>query len=310
MKTARTIALAFLGAAVVTAGLAIVSGWGSWTALRDQAREFAWGLHWGWLGAALAAAVAALLVTARLWVWILRRAGGKLTTGEGVAAWMGSNLGRYLPGKVWQLTGIAAYLRVRGDSGAAGLGASLALQAVVLASGAAVGLATLGMTALGDAEPWVLALGGLVVLVALHPATLRLLMRTGARVLGEPPPGGSLRAGDLAFVGVGTLVMWGLYGIGFWALYRGLTPTTGPGFVPSTGMFAAAYVLGYLVLIAPGGLVVRESAVAALLGSVVGVPLGAAAGIAVAARLWTTAAELAAFAIAAAAGLRSSQDRR
>lgn len=310
MKTVRVIAVLFVGAAVLTAGLAIVSGWGSWTALRDQAREFAWDLHWGWLGAAFAAAVAALLVTARLWVWVLRRAGGKLATGEGVAAWMGSNLGRYLPGKIWQLTGIAAYLRVRGESGAAGLGASLALQAVVLASGVAVGLATLGMTALGGAEPWVLALGGLVVVVALHPATLRLLMRTGARLLGEPPPGGSLGPRDLALAGLGTLVVWGLYGIGFWALYRGLTPTAGPGLVASTGMFAAAYVVGYLVLIAPGGLVVREGAVAALLGSVVGVPLGAAAGIAVAARVWTTVAELAAFAIAVPAGLRSRPDRR
>jgi len=300
----------FLGAALITVGLAIASGWESWTTLREQARAFEWRLDPVWLGLAVCAPVAALLLTARLWVSMLRRAGGALGTGEAVAAWLGSNLGRYLPGKIWQLTGIAGYVRARGDSGAAALGSSLALQAVILASGTAVGLATIGVTALGETEPWVLGLAALVIVAILHPAVLALVMRAGARILGEPPPDRSLRSADLARAGLVSLVVWALYGIGFWALCRGLTPVDGPGLLASTGVFAAAYVVGYLVLIAPGGLVVREGAVAALLGSVVGLPLGAAAGIAVAARLWTTAAELAAFAIAAPAGLRSSPNRR
>lgn len=310
MKPLRVAAAVFLGAALVTAGLAIASGWESWTVLREQARAFEWRLHAAWLGLALGAAVAALLLTARLWASMLGRAGGRLGTREAVAAWLGSNLGRYLPGKIWQLTGLAAYLRARGDSGAAALGSSLALQAVVLSSGTAVGLATIGVAALGETEPWVLGLAALVILAALHPAALALVMRAGARILGEPAPDRSLRAGDLARAGLLSLVMWVLYGIGFWALYRGLTPADAPGLLISTGMFASAYVVGYLVLIAPGGLVVREGAMAALLGSVVGLPLGAAAGIAVAARLWTTAAELAAFAIATPAGLRSRAARR
>lgn len=309
MRPLRVAAVVFLAAALVTAGLAIASGWESWVTLREQARAFEWRVRPAWLALAVAAAVAALLVTARLWVAMLRRMGGRLGTREAVAAWMGSNLGRYLPGKIWQLTGIAAYLRARGDSGAAALGSSLALQAVVLASGTALGLATLGARALGGTEPWVLALAALAVAAALHPAVLRLLMRLGARFLGEAPPDGSLRATDLARAALVALGLWGLYGIGFWALYRGLTPAAGPGVVTATGVFAASYVVGYLVLIAPGGLVVREGALAALLGSVAGLPLGAAAGIAVAARLWTTAAEVAAFGIAAPLGLRSDPGR-
>lgn len=310
MKTLRVAAVVFLGAALITAGLAMASGWESWTTLREQARSFEWRLHWGWLGLACVAGVTALLVTGRMWVSMLRSAGGRLGTREAIAAWLGSNLGRYLPGKIWQLTGIAAYLRARGDSGAAALGASIALQAVVLASGAAVGFAALGATALGGAEPWTLALAAAVIVAALHPAVLGLLMRIGSRLLGEPPPDGTLGAGDLLVAGLVALVTWGLYGVGFWALYRGLTPMPGPGLATSTGVFAAAYIVGYLVLIAPGGLVVREGAVAALLGSVVGLPLGAAAGIAIAARLWTTVAELAAFGIAVPLGMRSDADGR
>jgi uncharacterized membrane protein YbhN (UPF0104 family) len=64
-----------------------------------------------------------------------------------------------------------------------------------------------------------------------------------------------------------------------------------------------AYVAGYVVLIAPGGLVVREGAMAALLVTLAGIPLGAAAAIAAAARVWTTVAELIAFAVVAG-GLR------
>ncbi len=309
MKRLRVAALVFLTAALLTAGLAVASGWESWAALRDEARAFEWRLDAGWLTAALVAGGLALGITGRLWAWLLHRTGGRMATGEAVAAWLGSNLGRYLPGKVWQLTGIAAYLRARGDSGAAGLGTSIALQAVVLASGAGVGLATLGADALGGARPWVLAVAVLVIIGALHPAVLGALTRLGSRLLKEPDPPRSLGPPDLGRAGLVSLLVWGLYGLGFWALVRGVTPAVAMGPLVSTGVFAAGYVVGYLVLVAPGGLVVREGAVAALLVSVAGLPLGAAAGIAVAARLWTTLAEFAAFVAAAPFGLRADRRR-
>jgi hypothetical protein len=263
-----------------------------------------------WLGAALVAGVAAMLMAASVWARVFRQAGGAVATSEAVAAWLGSNLGRYLPGKVWQLTWIAAYMRARGSSGAAGFAASLALQAVALATGAGVSAALIGRTAFDDLGLWGLAAAAVVVAGALHPAVLRGVIRVGARLLGEPRPEGELTGRDLAVAAVGALLVWALYGVGFWLLTRGVgsSPPVGP--LDATAIFAGGYVLGYVVLIAPGGLVVREGAIAALLGTVGGVPLGVAAGVAVLARVWTTLAELVAFGLAAVIGLRAAPKRR
>jgi uncharacterized membrane protein YbhN (UPF0104 family) len=58
------------------------------------------------------------------------------------------------------------------------------------------------------------------------------------------------------------------------------------------GVYSAAYVAGYLVLFAPGGLVIREGAMAALLAATAGVPLSVGGAVAILARFWATATEL------------------
>lgn len=303
---------AFLVLALVAVGLALAGGWADGSGLGEAASGYGWRPSAGPLLLALAAGIMALLVTAGLWAALFRSAGGRTAAGECAAAWLGSNLGRYLPGKIWQLTSLAAYLRARGDSGALAFVISLALQSVVLASGVAVGLGILGGRAFGEAGPWPVALLGVVLLGALHPAVLRRLVRLGRRVLREEDEGeGSpIRLGSGALVRSAAIALgvWGLYGVGFWALIEGVTVRSPVALPAAVGIFAAGYVLGYLVLFAPGGIVVREGAIAGLLGAVAGVPLAAAATIALAARLWTTAAELLAFLLVAALGLRG--DRR
>ena len=77
-------------------------------------------------------------------------------------------------------------------------------------------------------------------------------------------------------------------------------------FPMATAVFAMGYVMGYMAIIAPGGLVVREGAIIGLLGIVAGMPLGSATIIALVARVWTTVAEVLALGLAIAFGLRKS----
>ncbi len=303
MRGTRWLVGAFVVAAIGTAVLAVAGGWESWHALRDEAEGFAWHLRPWWLVGAPGFAVAALLTTGRLWAYLFRKAGGRASTREAIAAWLGSNLGRYVPGKIWQLTGIAAYLRARGDSGAAGFATSLALQAVILVTGTGVGVALAGGAASDALDPRAALALGIVLLVALHPAVLDRVIGLGARLLREPAPEGRLRPGTLLRACGLAIVVWMLYGVGLWCLVRGLAPAASLRPHDAAGIFAMAYVAGYVVLIAPGGLVVREGAMAALLVTLAGIPLGAAAAIAAAARVWTTVAELIAFAVVAG-GLR------
>jgi len=296
----------FVLATLVALAAVYRSTWAEWAALDVSSDAFSWNARPGWLAVAVATGGGALLLTGALWVALFRAAGGRIGTREGVAAWLGSNLGRYLPGKVWQLTSIAAYVRARGEPGSAAVVVSLALQAVTLTTGTVVALALVGEAAFYRANPWTLAAGGVVVLLVLSPGFLRLLIRFGRRLLGETDerqirelsPGALMRSG---LIGV---IIWGLYGIGFWSVLEGLLDPNPVSLAAATGVFAAGYVAGYIVLLAPGGVVVREGTIAALLGVVSGIPLGPAAALALAARAWTTAAELLAFAIALALGLR------
>jgi hypothetical protein len=101
---------------------------------------------------------------------------------------------------------------------------------------------------------------------------------------------------------VGLVGAWLVNGVGLWCVWRGAGGSVEPGVLTMSGVFAAAYVAGYLVLIAPGGLVVREGTMAGLLAVTAGVPVSVGAAVAVLARLWAVATELLAAGLAGAIG--------
>ena len=310
-QRARRIAVAvFLLAAFAALLWGLLRAAPNWERWIHEVPPGGWRLDAARLSGAVGAAVAALLGTAWLWARLFRIAGGRLPVPEAMATWLGSNLGRYVPGKIWQLVGIAGYLAARGDSAAAGFTVSLALPVIMLATGAALGVGFIGAAAFGGFGPSSIAIGLLVAVGAVHPATLRWLVRLGRRWLRESGPSAVVEISGRSLVGAAAVcvAMWGLYGFGFWLLIGGLMPSSPFGIPAATGIFAAGYVLGYVVLLAPGGIVVREGTIAGLLGTTAGLAAGPAAAVAVAARLWTIVAEILAFSIAAILRMRHTPE--
>ena len=83
-----------------------------------------------------------------------------------------------------------------------------------------------------------------------------------------------------------------------------------PGPVVLAGVFAAGYVVGYLALIAPGGIVIREGAIAGLLAALTPMSLGVAAALAAMTRIWIVLSELLAISLVAVPGRgRGAGDR-
>lgn len=292
-RSLRAAALALLAVAALFAGAALVR---HWEGLRAEVAGFRWEADPAWLLLALGCTAAGLVLSGVAWTGLHRATGGEIGVGEGTVAWLGSNLGRYVPGKVWQLAGLAAWVRSRGDSGATALSSSLALQAVTLLTGGAFGLALAGGRALGVAGdvPTAVALGAALAFLA-HPRVIRGIAARVGRMIGEEPPPRAPPGRSLVRAAATLCIVWGLHGLGFWALLRGLVGLSAPGPAAAAGTFAAGYVAGYLVLLAPGGLVVREGALAGLLVGLGGLPWGAAVAVAAAARVWSVAGELLAF---------------
>jgi len=289
----------------------------------------------GMLGVASAAFLAALLLSAAFWGRMVRELGGpRISFFRAATVYFASNLGRYIPGKIWQLAGLAYLARREGVSSATATAAAVLVQAVSLAGATVVGTWALASVpgVAGGGGPW--AAGGILLLVAvttLPPVFDRLLgvWFSLARRLGSaeeedasgpdasPDDGGAKDSGsgtrrapdqpngpegaeDLVrgarvrspFFGLRWVALFGVnwivYAGSFWLMARSFG-IDAP-FLALAPSFAAAYVLGYVMVFAPAGIGVREGFLVALLQPSVG---GAAAtALAVVARFWMTLLEL------------------
>ena len=248
--------------------------------------------RWGWITASCGVLAVGYAFSGWIWGRMVEDLGGPaLPARDAIRTYMVANLGRYVPGKLWQIAGLALLARARGVPAPIATAAAVVGQAVALA-----GAMLVGLLALSGADPdlsrWapaaVAATIG-VLTVVMVPKIFRSLLRLWLRwTPGETPeevPIGALKG--FRWLALYTL-NWGGYALAFWMLVRGLSL---PGGLLEVGpAFAAAYVLGYVVLVAPAGLGVREASMVAFLAPIMG-PSGAALA-AVAARVWTTAVEV------------------
>lgn len=291
----RTAATVFVLAGLVF--LALLLG-DQWERLQDARRSIAgydWSLRPGWIAASVLLATANLLEMSSVWVKLFRESGGRLSYTEGWRIWSATNVGRYIPGKLWHLGGLTVYLRKRGESGAAGLVSSVGFQVLILVTGAATAATVLvgRPSSLLGASPWTAGLVLLLLAAALHPSVLRKATGLASRLMKEDDVEIE-RIGNrgLAASAAAILLSWGIYGLSFWCMLRGSVGAAVMDPLELTAVFAASYVVGYLALMSPGGLLVREGAMIGLLASMGGLSIGIATVVAVAYRIVTTVSEL------------------
>jgi hypothetical protein len=284
---------ALLAVVAVLVARALARHWREFRLL-DVALEL--DLGWVVFAGSVVLATYGLLIAA--WRMLVLGWGERLGFATAARIWAVSNLGRYLPGRIWGLAGLAALAQRAGVAAWAAVGSAVAMQAVALGSGAAV---IVGTTP-GAATPAALAAAGAIALVTVAalavPRSVGLVSRLTRQPDLRPLP---IRA--VATAGLITALGWFSYGVAFWALARGLI---GPNELPvatASGVFAAGYLAGLLALVVPSGLGVREAVFIALLTPSLGA--GGAVTLSVASRLLLTATEAAAALLAAAFGHRT-----
>ena len=263
----------------------------NWDQLRSQPLE--WQLRPGWLVLSLVLIwlMYALLILA--WRSMLSGWGQRLDGWSAARIWILSSLGKYIPGKVWAVAGMALLSQQAGVAPWAATGSAVVMQVLAIGTGAAVaGLAgahILESAQQGAGAVLALLVAGAIISVGLllWPPFLRRLLRLAApQAAGERQP-----TGRGIVVGIATnIVAWLGYGLALWLLGRGLLPTSGLGLRLAIAVFTASYLAGFLALFAPGGIGVREGLFILMLQEPLGV--GAATSLALASRLLLTAAEL------------------
>jgi uncharacterized membrane protein YbhN (UPF0104 family) len=202
---------------------------------------------WRWLLGAVALGACAIIGSAFIWLEILR----------GLGAWprarlsgifLQAQLGKYVPGSIWQYAGRSALagaqgvpLRVVGKSLPIELGATIF-------AGAAFSILLLGWWGLVG----VAAILGAAALAASFFHKDRIMVRTAARA-------------TLLYAAT-----WPFIGLSFWMTARAFVHVPVGDLPVYTGAFAAAWIVGLLAIYAPGGLGVREAMLVAILRSRIG----------------------------------------
>jgi len=202
-----------------------------------------------------------------------------------------AQLGKYLPGGIWALVaqvGMARDLKVPARQAATATFLSIALS---LISAMLVAVTTLAFAIPGLLqEYWWVFLAVPVLVILLMPPVVAWWSGLAFRVLRRPGEAVHLSWGVLLRLTLLHVVSWLLLGLHFGALVSGLDPEVPSAWLLSIGVFALAWVAGFLVIIAPAGAGIREAAL--VFGFSAVLPGGAVLTVAVLSRVIFVLADL------------------
>lgn len=286
-------------AAALAVALLVVGVVQQWDAIvRDVAA-----LSVGTVATGLVATFVALVANMASWRAMTAATGTRLPVSAAASVFFVGQLGKYLPGGVWSIAAQAELGRAHGLPRATSAVAALASMLVSMVTAALVGIVGLLVGAPdGLATFWWLALVAAVGLVTVAPPVLARLIVLAMRLLRRPPQVVALTwSGTLASVGW-SAAMWLAYGVQATTVLRAFG-AHGPSVPPlATGAYAVAWLVGFLVVVAPAGLGAREGVLVLLLGPVAGVP--GALALAVVSRAMMTLGDVVLAAVGAALAVR------
>jgi uncharacterized membrane protein YbhN (UPF0104 family) len=246
----------------------------------------------------LATVLLALSYVLVAWLWGLalhRAAGTRLAAGARI--WFLSNLARYVPGNVWSYVGAVELARREGVARRTTLSVMAITQVLSVGVALLTGLPVLLAERARLGRPALLGVAVVLVAAALAAIFRRQLLGLARRRLPDFDPADvTPSAGTVALLTVGYAAYWLVTGLAFAALVASLYPLAVTDIPVVVAAYAAAYAVGFLALLTPAGLGVREGVLVVALAPVL--PAGPALVVALISRLWMMLVELAGAAVA------------
>jgi hypothetical protein len=269
----------------------------------DGLRAHRWQIRGSWLALSAVLIVSGWLIEIKLWQRTLRLLGGWLRFSDAMRIWFTSLIVRYVPGSVWHPLSITERCQeheIRPPATLASLVLVQVLHLLAVVTIAAIYVASWGRTSAAAAAygrgsgVWAVLLAGIVILVLVAPARVLTLLNRVLRKFGRAPVPLELSTATLVKLFGLCLSEWLVLAAGYTALVVGLViPGTTPLWSIAPHLLAAypvAWAIGFLSLITPGGLVVREGVLYLLLGPSLG--RADALLVALAMRAWEVALEI------------------
>lgn len=262
----RVLRLVKLGLVALAVVLGVRAVGGRWADVSGHLGD----LTVGWTAVAVVTSLVGQAVIALVWREVLADLGSPLPTLTGCRVFLLAQLGKYIPGSVFAVAGqmelAKRYEIPRQRSAAAGV-VTLVLN---IAVGGIVAICALPLLPDRLASRFLPALLLLPLAGLLHPKVFTSILNRALRAIKRPPLEQPLTGRGIARASVWCVASWVLLGLHIWALCRDVGASAPVLALGITG-FAAAWLVGFVVVFAPAGFGPREGVlVAVLAGSLVG----------------------------------------
>ena len=255
---------------------------------------------WGLLITSILCALFGLFLFSSTWALVVRGFGDKLALSAAFKISYLSNLGRYVPGKIWQLFGIIYVAKQYGLSAEKATASFLISQLfmtvsafLILAVSAqfepAIIIDQISFMGKGSAYLFTIGMVLLSLVIIMWPNHILTVGNAVLRRFSRPELKFSIDKKVAPVIFLGYCIAWVFYGAAFWMFIKSIVIETDFGLVPAVGIFTGSYQIGYLALFAPGGIGPREAVMGQML-----LPFlpGVAPMIAILSRIWTTVIEI------------------
>jgi uncharacterized membrane protein YbhN (UPF0104 family) len=233
----------------------------------------------------------------QIWAWYLitLKLGIAVSIYETLESWFYSQLGKYLPGKVWLLLSRYYFYESKGKSKKA-ISVALYLETVTVIM--AAGLIFLAAVALYEgARPfysgnqfWWLSLLFVLAFISIHPRILQKILNWTLIKFKREPLSLSISYLEVLWILLICILSWIVGGIGFYLFVESVFSVSLSHILFLTGALAISSILGLVAIFAPSGLGVREGTLVYLLSFIM--PVSVAVIISILTRIWMTLIEI------------------
>ena len=234
------------------------------------------------------------IIYSKSWQAIMQALGAPITFPQ--STWMiaTTQIGKYLPGKVWYIVG-RVYVGKKANLEGKKLTISMVLELglVYITGGIIFAFTTL---IAGEYETiWLIItiLLTIAAIIILHPRILGYVSNFFLRIMKKPEIQLTLTYKQIAQISVYFFGIWIAQIIGFYLLISAIFPVSFFGIFKVASAYALAWMSGSVAVFAPAGLGVREGMMTLLLSSILPTPLAIA--ISFIARIWVTIFEFSLF---------------
>jgi uncharacterized membrane protein YbhN (UPF0104 family) len=234
------------------------------------------------------------LIFVRAWQKIVRALGGDISYRFAFWVMAASQTAKYVPGGVWFALG-RVYMAKDDKLPAATIGVSVIIETgLTFLAGILLFFPALSLARPENLVNYLLLIPVfLFFLLVLYPPVLERLVNIGLKIFRRRAARIELSYGSLLGIAVYYLGLWLAQIVGYFLLINAIYPISLSQLPALAAVYIISWMAGFIIILAPGGLGVREGTMTLLLSSII--PSALAIGISFLSRVWITVFEIAVF---------------